>query len=158
MAIDTVTIQGWLLDHAATVLGAPAVLAYEPRSRIDYAGIGSPTVAAGWLGRISALPSRGGLASTSARINWSLALYRNAIGDPAAMAATERAALTAVDAIIAAYFANIQIAADAWFDPKGQTGDAVAAEPGYLTIDNQLNRVTVITVGIVVDGAWTEVL
>lgn len=159
MALDTVALQAWLLAHATTVVGASATLGYEPKSRIDYATMGS-TVFAGWFNGIEATQTRGGLATTSARLEWVARLHRNALGPGVDQAETERLLLAATDGLLAEIFADIEVgpAPAGWFDPKGQTGEPVKAVTGFLEIDKQLNRVSTITVGIVVDDAWGEVL
>lgn len=158
MTINSAALLAWCADHAGAVVGTPAVLAYEPKARIDYDAAGSPTVAAVWLSTAEAVAGRGGLASTSARVELTVRLHRNALGDGAAMAATETALLTASDALVASFFSDIDIAGNGWFDPRGQTGEPWKSETGYLDLDRQLNRVATCRVGIVIDDAWTEVL
>lgn len=157
MSLDTVTLQAWLLDHAKAVLGVSAVLGYEPKSRIDYAVMGQ-TVFAGWFNSIEALETRAGLAVTSARLEWVGRLHRNALGPGVDQAETERLLLAASDALAAALFGDLDIAGVGWFDPRGQTGDPFKIVTGFLDIDKQLNRVATLTVGVVVDDAWGEVL
>lgn len=158
MSIDSAAILAWCTTHAGTVVGTSAVLAFEPKARIDYTAMGSPTVVAVWLSSAEALQGRGGLASTSARIELTVRVHRNALGDNAAMAATEVALLTASDDLVESFFGDIDIAGGVGsFDPKGETGEPWKSETGYLSLDNQLNRVATMRVGIVVDDAWTEV-
>jgi hypothetical protein len=160
VAIDTVALQDWLINHVGTIVGTTAVLGHEPKKSIDYKGLNVDTVVAIWLNEIEALQMRGGLASTSARLTWVIRQHRNALGPAADMTASERQTLATADAILASFFSDIVItaAADAWFDPKGQTGEPVKGVTGFVEIDNQLNRVNTITVAMVVDDAWTEAL
>lgn len=155
MAIDSVALQTWLIGHAtSTVELATPVLAYEPKLKIDYSAAAGKPVAAGWLGPLRVAPGHGGLSSTSARVTWTLRLHLNAF-DPD-QAAVERTILSAADALLAAYFADLRPAAGIEFDPKGAYGDALTGDPGYLDIDKQMSRVYVITLGVVVSDAWVE--
>lgn len=156
--INSAAIHAWIMGHAATVVGASAVLGFEPKAKIDYAAAGNPTVAAVWFSSVEAVSLRPGLAATAARIEVVIRLHRNALGDATQMQATERALMTDADAVLALLFGDIrESATDVWFDPRGQTGEPVKAPTGYLALDNQLNRVCTITAGVVVDNAWAEV-
>jgi len=158
MTINTAALLAWCRTHAGTVVGTPAVLGHEPKSRLDYDALGSATVVACWLGSVEALQGHGGLATTAARVELTVRLHRNGLGDATVMDATEAALLTATDALVNTFFSDIDVAGNGWFDPKGQTGGPWKAETGYLSLDNQLNRVSTMSVGIVVDDAWGEVL
>jgi len=158
MTISTATLLAWCRTHAGSVVGTPAVLGHEPKSRLDYDALGSATVVACWLSSAEALQGRGGLASTAARVELTVRLHRNGVGDAIVMDAIEAALLTATDALVMSFFGDIDVAGAGWFDPKGQTRGPWKAETGYLSLDNQLNRVATMTVGIVVDDAWVEAL
>lgn len=155
--MNVATIHQWIMDHAAAVVGVSAVLGYEPKARLDYDALGNGTVIAVWFSGVEAIQARPGLAATAARIEVTARLHRNALGDGTVMQATERAIMTDSDAMMARLFGDIrESATDVWFDPRGQTGEPLKAPTGYLSLDNQLNRVCTITVGVVVDDAWTE--
>jgi hypothetical protein len=157
VTIDSAAILSWGTGHIGTALGAAAaVVPFEPKSnqQIDYS-LGA-TFAAVWLGGLAVAPERSGTANTAARVELFVRLHRNALGDAAAMAATEIALLTAQDAILASLIGDLRLDGSMWLDIKGQTGDAIKAATGYLTLDNKLHRVTTMTVGIVVDDAWPE--
>lgn len=155
MAIDSVVLQNWLIGHAtATAEIATPVLAYEPKSKIDYSAAGGKPVAAGWLGPLRHAPGHGGLDSTSARVTWTLRLHLNAFTPD--QASVERTMLTAVDALFRAYFGDLRPATGIEFDPKGIYGEAITGDPGFLDIDKQLSRVYVITLGVVVADLWGE--
>lgn len=158
--MDTAALQGWLITHVGNVVGSVATLGYEPKSRIDYGALNVSTVCAVWLQSIEAIQPRGGLNTTSARLEWMIRQHRNALGEPSVQATTELLTLATADALMASFFGDIVITVggDAWFDPKGQTGEPVKGVTGYLDLDNQLNRVNTITIAMVVDDAWTEVL
>lgn len=154
--LDTTVLQNWLLNHATGtgLFAAAGVLGFEPKKRLAV----WPTFA-GWMGGLRAVPQRGSLASTAALLTWTARIHYDAIG--ADQGAVERSLMHATDQLFAEYFGDLVIAADAgmdaWLDAKGQVGDPIASETGFLTLDNQHNRVATITCSVVVDDAWTEV-
>lgn len=156
MALNSTALQSWLLTHAAGVTEVAAtILGYEPRLQIDYATAGGKAVLAGWLGRGTVAEGIGGLRRTAARVGWTLRLHRNAFEQD--QAATERLTLDAIDGLTTAYFGDFEVdGIDAFFDPKGQYGDALNWEMGYIDLSKQLNRVATINLGIVVRDAWPE--
>lgn len=157
--IDIAAVHQWIMDHAAAVVGAPAVLGFEPKSRIDYGAIGNATMIAVWFSTApEPIGVRPGLSSTAARIEFVIRLHRNALGDSAAMLLTERTLAIDSASMMTRLFGDIrESATNTWFDPRGQTGELVKAPTGFIDIDKQLNRVCTITLGVVVDDAWTEV-
>lgn len=155
MALNSTALQSWLLTHAAGVVEVGGILGYEPKSKLDYTTAAGGAVLAGWLARGTIAEGIGGLRRTAARVGWSTRLHRNAF--EADQAATERLLLDAVDALTAAYFGDFELdSVDAFFDPKGQYGEALTWDVGYVTLDKQVSRVATINVGIVVRDAWTE--
>jgi hypothetical protein len=151
--LDTTALQGWLLTHATGtgLFAAGAVLGYEPKKRLA----AWPTFA-GWFAGLRAVPQRGGMATTAALLTWTARIHYDAIG--ADQTTVERSLMHATDQLFAEYFGDLVIAGmDAWLDAKGQVGEPIASETGFLTIDNQANRVATITVGVVIDNAWAEV-
>ena len=151
--LDTTVLQNWLLTHATGtgLFAAGAVIGYEPKSRLR-----AWPAFAGWFAGLRAVPERSSLDATAALLTWTARIHYDAIG--ADQTTVERSLMHATDQLFAEYFGDLVIAGmDAWLDAKGQVGEPIASETGFLTIDNQANRVATITVGVVIDNAWAEV-
>lgn len=104
----------------------------------------------------SCRPAASGLISTSVRVEFTIRMYQNMLAEPQ----------DGIDAFIGAAAWNILtlINADVTLgglveqvDVLGKDGEAMAAEAGYIEIDNRMHRVMTINVPVKVNDAFDQV-
>lgn len=151
MALDSNAIIGSVVDHALALGVFSQVNGFEPKSAPTSGATGAV-----WLQHVGPVPARSGLAASSALIIVSFRVHLSMMSEP--QAATDPAILTAVDALIAAYTGDLDLAGNvAEIDALGAYGTSMEADAGYLSIDNKLFRVMTLTIPLVVNDAWAQV-
>ncbi len=101
-------------------------------------------------------PSEGsGLAATQARVEFTVRIYSNMTQEP--QDGIDPELLSATDALLNAYSGDFQLGAAVMaVDLLGAYGAPLAAQSGYVTVDQTMFRVMDITLPMVIADAWTQ--
>lgn len=112
--------------------------------------------AAIWVQAIEPIALASGLASTSARITFTLRVYQNMLMEPQDM--IDPRMMKAVSNLIRRYHDDFDFAgAIRNVDLLGQFGIALSAQSGYLEVDNQMFRIMDITIPCIVNDVWVQI-
>lgn len=160
MAIDAVVIKAIysaLRSHAQeTALFMAGTVSHEPLSPPPGGGL-SVAVMRGPLSPIRA----GGLAATSARLEFTVRIYSSRLREPADDIDPE--VLNAECALMASYSAGFDLEADGipeglirMIDLLGAYGNGLASTPGWLNQDGSPQRVVDITVPLILNDAFAQ--
>lgn len=150
MALKTAEILNALLSHAKSLGVFGTVTTHEPKN--------APTAKVGasiWLNSVG--PYRGsGLDSTSARVEFSIRIYKNMLTEP--QDDIDKDLLKALDALMTAYSGNFTLDVDKIraVDLLGMAGEPMSARAGYMDIDGKKFRVLVLTLPLIVDDVWSQ--
>lgn len=121
---------------------------HEPKSAPR--GLG----AAIWVQDIRPAPS--GLDSTTVRLTLNVRVFTSMTAEPQDMIDPQLVA--AVDALMAAYSGGFTLGGLVRsIDLLGNTGDPLAAQAGYVSIDNRLLRIITITLPMIINDVWAQV-
>lgn len=150
MTVDYQAIQDALVSVAQRTGQFEAVAGHEPKSApgkgltcfVFYAG--------------KRAIGRGGLNSTSVRLNWSMQVRCSMTREP--QSAIDVDMLAAVDAIEAGLSDNytLDVSGVRGVDVLGAEGDPLGDDAGYINHDNHLYRVMTVNVGVIVNDAWSQ--
>lgn len=154
MAINSQALIDDLASHAEASGYFDRVNQHEPKN-----APGRGLTCAIWIDAIG--PARGlsGLSATTARITFNVRIYSNMLQNPQDM--IDPNIMIACDALFEAYSGDFQLGGDAaWIDLlgviSGHARSPLAAQSGYINIDNRVFRVMTITVPIFVNDAWPQ--
>lgn len=142
-----------LVSHALTLGLFETVNGHEPKSAPDPGGLS----AAFWAERIS-MSLRSGLASTTALMVINCRVYGSMTAEPQDDIDPRMmyAAATLLGAYIGSFAFGGAVAGIQGIDVRGMNGVPLAAQAGYLSQDNRLYRVMVLTIPVIVNDMWDE--
>jgi hypothetical protein len=154
MAFDAAAVRG-LFDrvqsHAMTLGLFDTVNTHEPKS-----APGNGLWCAIWVQEISPMGAVSGLAATSGRVTLNVRVGKSFISSPED--GIDPDILTAVSTLMGDYSGAFTLGGTVRnIDLLGQSGQALSAQAGYLTIDTKLFRVMEITLPILVNDLWQQV-
>lgn len=140
-------------SHALATGLFDQVNTYEEKS-----GPGDGTMCGIWINRIVPIPEASGLDSTTSQVEFTNQIYHNAFGDPlgAIDPNVTHASIELMDAYSGDFdlgitqVRNVNLLGEYGFEP-------LQAQSGYIEIDNQISRVMVITVPIIVNDLFAHV-
>ena len=96
-----------------------------------------------------------GLASTTARVEFTIRIYVNMMAQP--LDGTDPDLIAATDLLINAYHGDFTLGGTIMaVDLLGMAGAPLGATPGYINQDNTLYRVMDITLPLLVTDAWAQ--
>lgn len=109
-----------------------------------------------WVQIIEPVPGRSGLASTSARVELSVRIYRGMADEPQAF--IDPSIIAATNTLMLSYSGAFQLGLgeDHHLDLLGTYGEPLRGRAGYLTIGSRLYRVMVVTIPIIINDAWPQ--
>lgn len=146
--LDLDPIQNALVSHAAASGYFARVNEHEPKN-----APGSGLTAALWAQNIR--PYKSGLKSTTVRVEWRLRLYTNMLMQPPDR--IDPNLLKATTYLIAAYSIGFTLGGLVrQVDLLGEAGNPLAAQAGYLPIDNKMYRIMDITLPVIINDAFTQ--
>jgi hypothetical protein len=150
VTLDASGIQAQLLSHAQTLGIFENSRGHEPKNA---PGLGLNFAC--WVDEMGPIPSRSGLAVTSALLVFNLRVYNPMTEEP--QDEIDPRVLRAVDALMGAYTADFDLGGSVeQVDLLGAYGPPLKARAGYLQQDGKVFRTMVITIGLVVDDLWTQ--
>ncbi len=128
------------------------VIGHEPKS-----APGNGLTAAFWIDAIDPIPAQSGLATTTARLLLSARIYGAFLAKPEDDI-DPRLARAAV-ALMAAYSGDFDLAGTVEsVDLLGRHGQALRGRAGYLNLDGKIYRVFTITIPVIVNDVFTQVM
>ncbi len=105
--------------------------------------------------RITGSEGASGLAATTARVEFTVRIYSNMTQEP--QDAIDPDLLGATDLLLNAYSGDFQLGGAVMaIDLLGAYGEPLAAQSGYVTVDQTMYRVMDITLPMVIADAWTQ--
>lgn len=152
MALSASTLVNAIASHAAATGLFDAVNGHEPKS-----APGGRLTCAVWSNSIIPVMSSG-LASTSARVVFSVRLYIPALNtSPEQADMIDPQMMDAIDLLLADYIGNFTLGGIIrYVDVRGIDGNPMSAETGYLEQDKKVYRVATILLPIVVNDLYPE--
>jgi len=151
MSLDTAGLLDKIQSHAMTLGVFEQVNTYEPKS-----APGNGLHAALWCQSIGPVPAGSGLASTTARLEFTIRVFQNMLLEP--QEAIDPAVIGAVDALMTAYSGDLDLGATVrQVDLLGAYGVPLSARAGYLTVDSKAYRIMDVTLPLIVNDVWEQV-
>lgn len=148
MALDAKSILDQVTSHAMTAGYFDLVNTHEPKNPP-----GNGLSCAIWVN--SLVPTRSGLTTTSVVLTLNVRIYNNMKQEP--QDEIDLNILSAVQQLMNDYSGDFDLGSTARnVDLLGEAGTKMFAQAGYLTIDNKMYRVMVITLPIIVNDVWTQ--
>jgi hypothetical protein len=144
------SIMDGVVSHAQISGQFDAVNTYEPKR-----SPGSHITAAIWTQSIDPLAGASGLANVTARLLYTVRIYQNMLSEP--QDAIDPRVMEATYTLMAAYSNDFTL--DGLIrnvDLLGNFGVALAAQAGYIDIDNKMFRVMDISLPLIVNDVWTQ--
>lgn len=152
MTLNTLAIRDSIIGHAQQLGVFERVVGHEPM-----AAPGPGITASVWADSIEPVARRSGLAATSVRLTFNVRCYQSMQSQPEDD--IDVLMLTAVDALLNAYSGDFDLSSTvAEVDLLGMYGVPLSARAGYLNQDNILFRVMVVTLPVIVNDLWTQVV
>ncbi len=137
-----------VVSHALTLGQFEQVNTHEPKN-----APGNGLDCAVWVQEIG--PTSSGLASTSARVEFSVRIYSNMIQEPQDL--IDPNIFKAVDALLTAYSGDFTLGGTVRaVDLSGMAGNPLKAVAGYLGVDNKLFRIMTVTLPVLINDAWSQ--
>lgn len=150
MSLNTTPIRDALGDHAAASGHFDQFVRHEPKNPPGNGLTGSI-----WVQRVRPVPASSGLRSTCGLVTFWLRIYMNMLSDP--QDDIDPTVDAARDHLMGAYSSGFTLGGLIRnVDLLGATGEPLSAQAGYVTIGNQMNRVTTITIPCVVNDCWDQ--
>ena len=150
MTFNPATLLSVLTSHGESQGLFESVNGHEPKS-----APGKGLSYSVFCDRIGPVPIGSGLASTSGVVTFMGRIYCAMLREPVDDIETDT--LNAVHALLTAYSGDFEMGANVrCIDLLGQTGQALSARAGYLTIDNKVFRVMDITIPVIIDDLWEQ--
>lgn len=149
MALDLAAIRAAVESHALATGHLERSAGHEPEN-----GPGQGVTAAVWVDEVQPVKSRGGLAATSALVILQIRLQTPVGGDE-----VDPVLLAAADALMRSYSGDFDLDGTvSAVDLLGMAGSGgMRGKAGYLPQDDQLYRVFVITLPLLVDDLFAQV-
>lgn len=123
---------------------------HEPKSAPE-AGL----TCAVWVDTIDPHRGASGLAATSARVVFKMRLYAPMITEP--QDDIDPSLVNAADVLMASLHADYDLGGTVRsIDVLGETGSALSARAGYVTIGQTMFRVIDLNVPVIINDAWTQ--
>jgi len=144
------TIGDAVVSHAQSTGQFDKVNMHEPKSKLKTA-----ITCAIWTQGIDPLPGASGLTSTTARILYNIRIYQNMLMEP--QDAIDPRVMEATYALMAGYSDDFTL--DGLIrnvDLLGQFGFALAAQAGYVAIDDTMYRAMDISLPLIVNDLWVH--
>ena len=136
-----------LVSHAKATGQFIDVRDYEPKSAPSAQGV---TLAI-WAGPMS--PVLGGLAATSARMEFTARLYRSMLAEPQ----SDRVILDALSTYVGRLTSDFTLGDSLrMVDLLGAYGDPLAYDMGYVEMDHKIFRLADIRVPLIINDVWTQ--
>lgn len=149
--LDVTTIVDRVKSHAAALGIFERTLSHEPKSAPGYG-----LTFAVWSQKVTPIPARSGLASTSYLVLMNVRMYGPMLQDP--MDEIDPNMLRATDSLMADYNGAFTLdGAVTQVDLLGAYGTKLTAEAGYINIDGKLMRVMTVDLPLVVDDLYQQV-
>lgn len=150
MSLNTVAILDAIQSHAMALGLFERVNTHEPKN-----APGNGITAAIWFQDVTPVRS-GGLAQTSARVEYSVRLYTSMLAEPQDM--IDPAMTGAVDVLMNAYSGDFELGNNVRnVDLLGQAGQPLSATAGYLNQDGKMLRIITVTLPLIVNDVWEQV-
>lgn len=150
MALATRDIIDAACSHALSLGEFDQVNGHEPKR-----APGNGLSASVWAQSLRPIQARSGLASTSALLVLNIRAMTSMLAEP--QDGIDPALVGAVDALLRAYSGDFELGGlVANVDLLGAYGPGLSADAGYLNQDQQLYRVVVITLPLVVNDLWSQ--
>lgn len=152
MALNVGSILDSVVSHAMTLGVFETVNQHEA---INPPGNGYR--ASVWIDSIAPVPGASGLNSTTVRLAYMLRIYTaQVLSDPDAM---DPGLVAATDALMAEYTGDFDLNGTIRnVDLLGEGGVPLSAQAGYLNMDGKIYRVMTITLPLIVNDLWTQVV
>jgi hypothetical protein len=147
-----VAILTAIQDHALSSGLFEAVNGHEPASPPLTGGL----TAALWVGQIRPVPASG-LAASSGVLTVNVRVQMSMSHQP--QDEIETKVLAAVNTLMVAYSGDFELGGDKQLrnvDLLGAYGEPLSAKAGYINQDNQVYRVMVITLPLVINDLWAQ--
>lgn len=149
MSLNLKNIYDALHSHAQSSGLFQSVQRHDPKS-----GLGAGQIACGIALR-EVTTARSGLNATSARVNFDLIMYGDADGEPAD--SIDPTLAEACDTMISRLVGDLTLGgAVANIDVQGSDGSALGVQAGYFEGDDNTYRVFTVSIGVIVNDAWTH--
>lgn len=150
MTLDTKAYRAQLTSHAQTLSRFTQVLGHEPLS-----APGAGLTYAVWVTDLGPVPAGSGLATTTARLEFSGRVY--ALADSEPLDDVDTQVTDAVDALVGAYSGDFQLGGNVRkVDLLGAYGAPLRARYGYLPIGSTTYRIATLTLPLVVNDIWSQ--
>lgn len=154
MTLDLATLRAAVSSHAQASGHLDGVYPYELTGPPVDAGV----VAGVWVSDIAPIPALSGLASTTARVELTVQLYRRAEHTRPDLVDLDLTAAT--DALMRAYSGDLDLSdygvTGVELDLLGAHGDPLRARARYVAFGDALTKVHTITLPLVVRDLWTQ--
>jgi len=151
MSLPVVNLFDQIVSHALASGLFARVNSHEPKN-----APGSGITCAIWVQQITPVAPASGLASTSARLAFTVRIYTSMLSEP--QDAIDPEILAAVDTLLGLYSGDFSLGGYARnVDLLGSFGIPLSAVAGYLNQDGRLMRVMDITLPIIVNDVWDQV-
>ncbi len=146
--MNVVALYDAVVSHALALGQFEQVNTHEPKN-----APGNGLQCAVWVQEIG--PTSSGLASTSARVEFSVRIYSNMLQEPQDL--IDPHIFLAVDALLTAYSGDFSLGGTVrTVDLAGMSGNPLRAVAGYLDIDQKMYRIMTITLPVLLNEAWTQ--
>lgn len=150
MSLESQALVDAIVSHAMSLGVFERVNSHEPKN-----APGRGLNVAAWVQEIG--PIRGsGLKKTSVRVIFNIRVYSNMLQEP--QDAIDPNLMDAVDKLMAAYTGDFQL--DGLIrnvDLLGAYSGGLSAQAGYIKQDNDLYRVIVISLPLILNDVWEQV-
>lgn len=154
MTLDLAALINAVASHAHASGHLSGVYPYELISPPYEGGV----FAGVWLTELAPIPALSGLASTTARVELTVQLYRRA--EQARPDQVDLDLTAASDALMRAYSGDLDLsdygAAGVELDLLGAHGDPLRAQARYVAFSDALTKVHTITVPLIVRDLWAQ--
>jgi len=148
MSLNTLNILNALQSHAQATGLFDRVNTHEPKN-----APGNGLTVAIWVDTI--IPYSSGLDSTSVTTTFTARIFLGMLTEP--QDSIDPSIVDAADVLITAYSGDFELGSQArCIDLLGESGTALFAKSGYLTIDNKMYRVMDITIPVIINNVWTQ--
>lgn len=150
--LDAVGIMEAVISDLQIIGVFDRVQGHEPKSPP-----GKGVTASVWLDSIMPTPADSGLATVSIRLTFQVRLYVNMQRQP--YDAIETDLLDAASQTMASYSGDFQLNGMIRnVDLLGEHGNALSAQAGYIEQDGKMFRVVTITLPLIINDQYTEVV
>jgi hypothetical protein len=151
MSLNTAAILSAIVSHAQTLGVFETVNAHES---VNAPGHGLHAEV--WADSIAPVPAGSGLASTTARVVWTVRVRGSADSQPRDM--VDPNMMAAVDALMNAYNGAFTLGGLVRnVDLLGQAGVPLSVRAGYLPQDGKVFRVLDVVLPVVINNVWEQV-